>query len=106
MLAILIQKPTESIPAASKGWHETKAAYRFLSNKMTSFEKVLKPHTQATIERIKQEPDVKINIVYAKPPRSVEPIEWFLLTSLPIDTKEQVTQSIYVVDKPRFILGF
>jgi len=55
VLAALSRKPTESIPAATKGWDETKAAYRFLDNEAATFEKVLKPHTNATVERIKKE---------------------------------------------------
>jgi len=54
-------RPMESIPASLKGWAETQAAYRFFDNNSVSLEKILKPHTEATIERIKQE-DVVLNI--------------------------------------------
>lgn len=55
VLGALGRKPTESIPAATKGWSEAKAAYRFLDNEAATFEKVLKPHSNATVERIKKE---------------------------------------------------
>lgn len=49
-------KPNESIPNAFlKGWAEIKAAYRFFDNEKVTAEKILAPHKQATIERIKQE---------------------------------------------------
>lgn len=54
-------RPMESIPASLKGWAETQAAYRFFDNNSVSLEKILKPHTEATIERIRQE-DVVLNI--------------------------------------------
>jgi hypothetical protein len=55
ILGALGQKPAESIPVASSGWSETKAAYRFLDNESVTFEKVLEPHENATRERIKKE---------------------------------------------------
>jgi len=55
VLEMLSRKPTGSIPAASKGWDETKAAYRFLDNEAATLSSVLKPHRQATEERIKKE---------------------------------------------------
>jgi len=37
-------------------------------------------------------PEVKVNVVWVretKPPAGEEPVEWILLTSLPVDTFEQ-----------------
>jgi hypothetical protein len=56
VLEMLSQKPSESIPATSKGWKETKAAYRFFDNDEVTGEKVLQPHQDATLERMRQEP--------------------------------------------------
>src|SRR3990167_3716273 len=58
VLEMLSRKPTESIPATSKGWSETKAAYRFFDNPEVTGEKVLQPHKDATIERMRKEPVV------------------------------------------------
>jgi hypothetical protein len=55
VLGMLSRKPAESIPAASRGWDETKAAYRFLDNEAATLEKVLKPHGEATRKRIEKE---------------------------------------------------
>jgi len=50
------EKPTASIPGACKNWAETIAAYRFFKNDSVSVESILKPHRDATIQRIgKQE---------------------------------------------------
>jgi hypothetical protein len=46
-------KPTLSIPAACRGWAETKAAYRFFDNDKTTAAKVLEPHRDATLERVR-----------------------------------------------------
>lgn len=46
--------PTYSIAAACKGKKEVEAAYRFFDNNIVSFEKIIQPHIQATLERIKQ----------------------------------------------------
>jgi len=55
MLEMLSRKPTGSIPAVSKGWDETKAAYRFFDNEAATLEKILEPHIRATEERISKE---------------------------------------------------
>jgi hypothetical protein len=47
-------KPSENIPQTCKGWAETKAAYRFFSNKKVTSKQVLKPHVEATLKRIKE----------------------------------------------------
>jgi hypothetical protein len=53
LLDCLSDKPSLSIPAACQGWAETAAAYRFFDNPKTDAAKVLKPHQDATIERIR-----------------------------------------------------
>jgi len=52
LLDRLSDKPTLSIPAACQGLAETTAAYRFFDNAKTDAAKVLKPHQDATVERI------------------------------------------------------
>src|SRR5689334_9898544 len=56
VLEMLGRQPTKSIPVASKGWHETKAAYRFFDYPQVTEETVLQPHIDATIERMRSEP--------------------------------------------------
>jgi len=51
-------KPSISIPAASKGWAEIQAAYRLFSNDKVSMDKILRAHEAATLERIKSRPVV------------------------------------------------
>ena len=51
-------KPGISIPAASKGWAEIQAAYRFFSNDKVTMQKILSAHEPATLERIKSQPVV------------------------------------------------
>lgn len=58
LLEMLSRKPSKSIPATSNGWAETKAAYRFFDNESVTAEKILQPHLDATIERIRKEPIV------------------------------------------------
>jgi hypothetical protein len=55
ILQALGNKPSNSIPQAMSGWAETIAAYRFFDNKKATYERVLKPHYAATLERIKQQ---------------------------------------------------
>jgi len=50
--------PTSSIPQAMGGWAETIGAYRFFDNDKATYDQVLKPHYDATLERIKQQPVV------------------------------------------------
>lgn len=58
ILRELGDKPAYSIPQAMGGWAETIAAYRFFDNDKVTYEQVLKPHYDATLERIKQQPVV------------------------------------------------
>lgn len=48
----LADRPGDSIPAASRGLAETMAAYRFLDNEKVTFDKVLQPHQDATLQRM------------------------------------------------------
>lgn len=52
LLDRLSSKPVESIPTACRSWKETIAAYRFFQNDSVSDKTVLRPHSDATIERI------------------------------------------------------
>jgi hypothetical protein len=54
----LSARPSVSIPAACQGWAETQAAYRFFDNERVEAGKILQPHRQATLERIRQHPVV------------------------------------------------
>jgi hypothetical protein len=55
VLEQLSDKPSLSIPAACGGQAETAAAYRFFDNEKTNAAKVLAPHRNATLERIRAE---------------------------------------------------
>ncbi|MBW1894051.1 MAG: transposase [Deltaproteobacteria bacterium] len=54
ILERLTESPMESIKSAFKGWAEVIGAYRFLNNKKTDVEGILKPHQDATLERVKE----------------------------------------------------
>jgi hypothetical protein len=56
LLDRLSDKPTLSIPSACSGWGETTAAYRFFDNDRTDAAKVLKPHHDATVQRVRAQP--------------------------------------------------
>jgi hypothetical protein len=58
VLRRLADQPEKSIPAASRGWGETQAAYRFFNNEKVTPEKVLAPHREATLQRVGQHPIV------------------------------------------------
>ena len=51
----LSARPTGSIPVASGGWAETKAAYRLLDNPALEWREMLEVHTARTVERLKGE---------------------------------------------------
>lgn len=53
LLDRLSDKPSLSIPAACRGLAETTAAYRFFDSDKTDAARVLKPHHDATVERIR-----------------------------------------------------
>jgi len=48
-------KPNHSVPAACNGWAETMGAYRFLNHKGVTPSKILSPHQEATLTRIRNE---------------------------------------------------
>ncbi len=58
ILCDLGDRPDYSIPQACGGWAETIAAYRFFNNSKVTYEQILRPHYDATLERIKQQPVV------------------------------------------------
>ncbi len=58
VLEQLGQHPQLSIPAGCGGWAETVGAYRFFDNEKATFEGVLAPHRDATVERMKACPVV------------------------------------------------
>jgi hypothetical protein len=60
LMKSLIKSPKESIAASCKGRAETAAAYRFIENPSVSFEKILKPHIEATKERISKEKTITV----------------------------------------------
>lgn len=54
ILNSLWSDPQASINAASQGWAETQAAYRFLGNDNVHAEEILRPHREATLGRMAQ----------------------------------------------------
>jgi hypothetical protein len=52
LLSALGDRPNLSIPAACGGHAETQAAYRFFDNEKVTFEKVLAPHAERTLQRM------------------------------------------------------
>lgn len=52
VLSQLSSQPSESIPLACGGRNEMVAAYRFFDNEKCSFENILQPHMDATLERM------------------------------------------------------
>ena len=53
-------QPTANIPQACGSAAEAKAAYRFLDNEAVQWNEILKPHFQATEERLRDEPLVLV----------------------------------------------
>jgi Transposase DNA-binding/Transposase Tn5 dimerisation domain/Transposase DDE domain len=58
VLSALGNHPHISIPAACNGRAEMHAAYRFFDNDKVTFETVLAPHAQKTVERMRAQPVV------------------------------------------------
>lgn len=50
--------PGRTIPQAFQSWPSTKACYNFFSNELVSEEKIVAPHIEQTIARIKEHPVV------------------------------------------------
>ncbi|MBI2917528.1 MAG: IS4 family transposase [Chloroflexi bacterium] len=48
-------RPERSIPKACQGHARTKAAYRFFAHDEVGLDTILKPHTEATVERLREE---------------------------------------------------
>lgn len=53
-------QPMAGIPQACGSWAAIKAAYRFFDHESTTMEKLLQPHRDATIERMRREPVVLV----------------------------------------------
>jgi hypothetical protein len=51
LAATLAAKPLDSIPKASRNWAEAKGTYRFMENKRTTVDDVLKPIAEASARR-------------------------------------------------------
>lgn len=58
VLGSLSRRPEGSIPSAFQSWSETQAAYRLFSNEKVTAERVLEPHRDATLERMREYPVV------------------------------------------------
>jgi hypothetical protein len=56
VLGSLSRRPEGSVPSAFQSWGETQAAYRLFSNENVTGERVLEPHRDATLERMKEFP--------------------------------------------------
>jgi hypothetical protein len=52
VLSRLSERPTASIPSACGGLDEMTAAYRFFNNEKVTFQRVLAPHIERSLERI------------------------------------------------------
>lgn len=50
--------PGQTIPQAFQAWREIKATYNFFDNDLVSEEKILTPHLEKTVERIREYPVV------------------------------------------------
>jgi hypothetical protein len=55
LLTALGQRPNLSLPAACGGRHELKAAYRFFDNDQVTFDNVLQPHREQSLQRVAQQ---------------------------------------------------
>ncbi|NMQ19398.1 IS4 family transposase, partial [Candidatus Competibacter phosphatis] len=51
-------QPNASIPVACNGWAETQAAYRLLAHEAVTWERVLTPHWDCSVERMHGQPVV------------------------------------------------
>lgn len=55
LIEALSVDPQASVNGAMQGWADTQAAYRFFDNPNVTPERILEPHRQATLERIRAE---------------------------------------------------
>lgn len=60
LLGCFTNNPPRSIPGSFKSWKETLAAYRFFNHTNITSDKILAPHKEATLNRIKNEKIVLI----------------------------------------------
>jgi hypothetical protein len=60
LLTSLSNSPGKSIPGSCKGWNETIGAYRFIGHHKVTPSKILSPHRDSTISRIKEQEIVLI----------------------------------------------
>lgn len=60
VIEALSKDPQASVNGAVEGWADTLAAYRLFDNQNVTPEKILKPHRQATVERMRAESVVLI----------------------------------------------
>ena len=56
LIATLAADPQASVNAACPTWAETQAAYRFFENEHVTPEKILRPHRDATVRRLRDVP--------------------------------------------------
>lgn len=56
ILSKLSFSPGRTIPQVFQSWKDIKACYRFFSNENTSLKKILAPHVEQTVSRIKEYP--------------------------------------------------
>ncbi len=77
LLGQLGEHPQLSIPAACGGWKVTMGAYRFFDNEKTSFNKILAPHRDDTVERMKSSPVVML---------AQDTTEYFIVPTLRVAT--------------------
>ena len=54
------RQPGNSIPSAIGGWSETRSAYNLLANDQVTAQKILEPHYQSTLERVRHYPVVLV----------------------------------------------
>jgi len=60
VIEALAANPEASVNAACGGWSDTLAAYRFFNNDAVTPEKILRPHRDATVARMREQPVVLI----------------------------------------------
>ena len=60
VLEALSANPEASVNGATEGWADTQAAYRFFDNGNVTPERILEPHSEATVRRMQDHPVVLI----------------------------------------------
>ena len=96
--AVLLTKEIEVRGRQSKISHETRGRRQPRENRRTEVEvRALSVTLRPPFRRAKRLPAVRVNAVRVReiaPPQGDTPVEWLLLTTLPIDTVEQVQQIV------------